>query len=86
MVVAMMPAWRRNIQLGERRSRPVQMSVCLSLGPELKKKFFDQAETLGLHPNQLATQIVEAWLVDRKKVYTMPDEHYTARHDEEMGD
>lgn len=79
----MIPAWRRNIIRGERRTRPIPVKLAVSLGPIMRTKFFDEAEAMRLHPNQLATQIIEAWLVDRKKILKMPDEHYTAQHVEE---
>ena len=80
----MIAAWRRKIQRGERKSRPIQVPVALSLGPQMKAKFYDEAEALRLHPNQLATQIIESWLVDRRKVVRMPDEHYTSMNAEEV--
>lgn len=80
----MIAAWRRKIRASERRTRPVRTTVELSLGPQMKAKFFDAAEAMRLHPNQLATQIVESWLVDRKKPVRMPEEHYTATHAQEM--
>lgn len=60
----MIPAWRRKL----RGSRPERMAFQVRLGPVLKARYFDEAEALQLHPDQLATEIIEAWLVGRKRL------------------
>lgn len=63
----MSESWAQKIRRAELRTRPARIPINLSLTIGLNRRFFEESATLKLHPNQLASQIVEAWLVGRKR-------------------